>query len=160
MQIEHHGTDRLGRATYLGFVDDIAELTTLSVASAPFVLFVGADATRSIPEPYFSVAERLLRMGVAYVLCWGPDCQRAEDVFDEAIVGDGTRDPFDTVMTTSHPSESICQALEFATSATALRDGTAPPCEVLVIVFVGNVHWYNEGHACLEDLLVSGSITS
>ena len=159
MQIEHCGTDRLGRATYLGFVDDIAELATLNVASAPFLLFVGADATRSIPEPYYSLAERLLKMGLVYVMCWGPDCQRAEDVFDEAIVGDGTRDPFDAVMTTSHPAESICQALEFATSAASPHAG-ASPCEGLVIVFVGNIHWYNEGQNCLEDLLVSGGIAS
>src|SRR5690606_16406643 len=111
MQIEHQGTDLRGRATYLGFANDLADLATLSVPARYFVLFVGADASRSIPEPYFTIAEHLLELGAVYVVCWGPECRRAEDIFDEAVVGNGETDRFGSIMTTSHPDESICQAL-------------------------------------------------
>jgi len=154
MRIEYQGTDSHGRATYLGFADDLADLATLGVPATPFVLFIGADASRSIPEPYFTVAERLLELGAVYIVCWGPDCQRAEDLFDEAVVGDGEIDRFGNIITTSHPEDSICQALEFATSQAVPDDDFTESCSTLVVVFVGNVQWYNEGHNCLEDLLV------
>jgi hypothetical protein len=153
MRVEHHGTDALGRAAYLGFANDLEELAALTVPSRPFVLFVGADASGRIPEPYYSTAKRLLELGAVYVLCWGPDCRRAEDLFDEAVVGNGSADRFGRVITTSHPAESIREALEFATTVAVPNDDIALNCSTLIVAFVGNVHWYNEGHACLEDLL-------
>jgi hypothetical protein len=127
-------------------------LLPLEAPSAPFVLFLGADTTGAIPEPLFHIAQAMLDAGAVYVLCWGPGCQRAEDIFDEAAVGDdGAEHP--TVMTTSHPDESILEVLEFATSVAVPTAEFADSCKTVIVVFAGNIDWYKEGLRCLEDLL-------
>jgi hypothetical protein len=45
----------------------------------------------------------------------GQDCARIEDIIDELVVGDGTREPY-FILTSSHPGETLAEAVEFAES--------------------------------------------
>ena len=141
------GVDDFGRDVFLAFTTHVTDLISIDSPTTPFVLFVGADATSLSADMLYSVAAAVLANGAAYVAWWGPGCDRAEQIFDEAAVGDGSATPLD-VITTSHADESIFDALEFATKSAVLEGS-----QTTVVVFAGNVHWYNEAQNCLEDLL-------
>ena len=54
--------------------DDIP--ASLPVPSPHFVCLLAWDARGVSAVDVGSVAERLLRAGCAYAVCWGPDCER------------------------------------------------------------------------------------
>ena len=63
-----------------------------------------------------SLVEEFIRDEVSFVGVVGTDCSKVEDIIDELVVGDGTRD-YD-ILTSSHPNETLKQAVEFAKSLT------------------------------------------
>ena len=70
-----------------------------------------------------------MRDGVTFVSVVGHDCTRVEDIIDELLVGDGTREPY-FMLTSSHPGETISQAVEFAQSLTGEYAGDVHVVEV------------------------------
>ncbi len=58
----------------------------------------------------------LLESGAQLICIVGVDCSTWEDVLDELAVGDGSQ--VHEVITTSHPSESESEVIEFADSFT------------------------------------------
>ena len=69
------------------------------------------------------LVEEFIRDGVIYVGVVGKDCGDVEDIIDEIVVGDGTRDYH--LLTSSHPDESVEEALRFADSLTGEFEGKA-----------------------------------
>jgi hypothetical protein len=61
-----------------------------------------------------ALIESFIRDGVAFVGVVGEDCARIEDIIDEICVGDGSH-PYE-MLTTSHPNETITEAVRFARS--------------------------------------------
>lgn len=59
-----------------------------------------------------ALVEELIRDGVRFVAVVGMDCERVEDIIDELVVGDGSRD-YD-LLTSSHPGEPLEAAVAFA----------------------------------------------
>src|SRR5471030_1540505 len=57
--------------------------------------------------------EECLRDEVVLVCVIGDDCQRVEEVINEAVVGDGSDDGR-FLITTSHPGETLTEVLAFA----------------------------------------------
>ena len=68
-----------------------------------------------------ALVEEFIRDGVAFVGVVGKDCSRVEDIIDEIVVGDGSREY--SLLTSSHPDESIEAAIEFARSLTLELEG-------------------------------------
>ena len=69
-----------------------------------------------------AMVEHYIRNGLVFVGVVGKDCEKIEDIIDEIVVGDGSEiRPF--VLTTSHPNESIEDAIEFALSLTGQHAG-------------------------------------
>src|SRR6266850_6007910 len=108
------------RNFYLIAVDDISELPLLvKPSSRSFGLLVAMDATEVDPDVIAVAATALIRRGLAYVCCWGPDCSAVHDVFDLAEIGLEISkelkhpDPDDTVMSTWHDDETLQQAVGF-----------------------------------------------
>ena len=62
------------------------------------------------------LVEDFIRDGVIFVGVVGEDCAKVEDIIDELVVGDGSRD-YD-LLTSSHPNASIDDAVSFAKSLT------------------------------------------
>lgn len=60
--------------------------------------------------------EDFIKDGVVFVGVVGKDCAKVENIIDELVVGDGSRD-YD-LLTSSHPGESVEQAVAFAKSLT------------------------------------------
>jgi hypothetical protein len=63
-----------------------------------------------------AMVEDFIKDGVKFVGVVGKDCSKVEDIIDELVVGDGSRD-YD-LLTSSHEGKSIAEAVEFAKSLT------------------------------------------
>ncbi len=85
------------------------------------------------------LAKRALRQGLAFVCVWGPGCVIAEETFDEAIVGDGTRKETedDVVLTTSHADESLEEAVEFFLDTMSPSKARVAGCDARVVFVLG-----------------------
>ena len=62
------------------------------------------------------LVEGFMRDGVKFIAVVGNDCARVEDFIDELVVGNGTGDRF--ILTSSHPNETVADAIAFARSLT------------------------------------------
>jgi hypothetical protein len=62
-----------------------------------------------------AMVEEFLRDGVRLVAVVGQDCERVEEVIDELVVGLGD-DASRFLLTSSHPGESVEDAVAFAQS--------------------------------------------
>src|SRR5262245_49140197 len=68
-----------------------------------------------------AMVEEFIRDGVVFVGVVGKDCEKVEEIIDELVVGNGGRSY--ELLTSSHPDESIDEALEFARSLTGKFEG-------------------------------------
>jgi hypothetical protein len=68
-----------------------------------------------------ALIERFIRDGVKFVGVVGGDCEKIEDIIDEMVVGDGSKENF--ILTASHPGESLEEAIEFARSLSSKYAG-------------------------------------
>jgi len=59
-----------------------------------------------------AMVEEFVRDGVIFVGVVGKDCAKIEDLIDELVVGDGSRDY--SLLTSSHPGKSMAEAVKFA----------------------------------------------
>jgi len=76
-----------------------------------------------------TLVSEFMRDGVAFVGVVGHDCARIEDIIDELVVGDGTREPY-SMLTSSHPDETVADAVEFAETLTGEYAGEVHVIEV------------------------------
>jgi hypothetical protein len=70
-----------------------------------------------------ALVEEFIRDGVIFVGVVGEDCAKVEDIIDEIVVGDGSRDYH--MLTSSHAGESVAEAVRFAESLTGEFQGEA-----------------------------------
>lgn len=99
----------------LAFVDWQA-LHRIPEVETPFVCFIAADAREVPPDVIGAAMRELLKRGCIYIVCWGPDCERVHDIFDEEFVVLYLDDPAGEPDTDStwHSKESLEHALWFA----------------------------------------------
>jgi hypothetical protein len=74
------------------------------------------------------LVKRFVRDGVKFVGVVGVDCPLVEDMVDELIVGDGS-ESYD-LLTSSHPQETVEQAVEFARSLSGDYSGEVQVVEL------------------------------
>ena len=76
-----------------------------------------------------AMVEQFLSDGVIFVGVVGKDCSLVEDIIDELVVGDGSiEDRF--LLTSSHPEESLEEAIQFALSLTGEYAGKVQVVEL------------------------------
>jgi hypothetical protein len=63
------------------------------------------------------MVEQFIQDRVIFVGVVGKDCAKVEDIIDELVVGGGSDDSR-FILTSSHPGESLSEAVEFAMSLT------------------------------------------
>ena len=68
------------------------------------------------PPHLSTLVEEFIRDGVVFVGVVGRDCSHVENIIDELVVGDGSHARH--LLTSSHPDESVEQAVLFAESLT------------------------------------------
>jgi hypothetical protein len=82
-----------------------------------------------VPIGLEGLVETFLRDGVRFVGVAGPDARSIEDLIDEIIVGDGS-DPRRHILTASHPTQSLAEAVAFASGLTGEFAGEVQIVEV------------------------------
>jgi len=75
-----------------------------------------------------ALVEEFIRDGVMFVGVVGYDCSKVEDIIDEIVVGDGSREHH--ILTSSHADESLDEAVGFADSLTGKYEGKSQVIEV------------------------------
>jgi hypothetical protein len=74
------------------------------------------------------LVEKFMEDRVIFVGVVGHECSKIEEIIDEICVGNGSN-PYD-MLTSSHPNESVNEAVDFARSLTGNFSG-----EVEIVVF-------------------------
>ena len=79
-----------------------------------FVAMLACDAGMADVTEIAALARHLIDAGCSYFCCWGKDCERVHDIFDEECVGEGLFDDSDdTIMTTWHSSDTLEEFITF-----------------------------------------------
>jgi len=142
--MEEFGRDEVtGRPLFVlgaAVPDDIP--AALPVPGPYFVCLLAWDARQASAAEVRAVAERLLGAGCVYAVCWGPDCERVHDIFDEADLARRPDGPW--VMTTWHSNEPLSEAIWFALFSAWPDDAFADGCRSVVGVSVGSPAWAAE----------------
>jgi len=120
--------------------DDVP--AALPVPGPYFVCLLAWDARGVSAADIGTVAGRLLRAGCVYAVCWGPDCERVHDIFDEVELELRPDGPW--AMTTWHSSEPLSEAIWFALFSAWPDDAFAYGCRSVVGVSVGSPRWAAE----------------
>jgi hypothetical protein len=116
-----------------------------------FVLFLAWDARNASDETVLQLARALVIDGLAYLVAWGPDCERIHDLFD-VIDAEKNMETDTVIMTTWHSKESLEEALWFA----LFSAWPAPPydqdCSATVAVAIANSSWGDAIERYLADV--------
>ena len=143
MQFEFGDPDPHGRAVILAKARRLEDLAAdLRVISDSFVLGIAANTSTLTGPALVDMATQLLRRGASYVCCWGPDCSRLHDCFDEsdsAVHGSSTDDRI--LMTTWHESESLEEMIWFALNSTVPAPHYFAHTRAVVIATIGSDEW-------------------
>jgi hypothetical protein len=79
-------------------------------------------------EEMDAMITQLIKDGVIFVGVVGTDCARIEEIIDELCVGDGSNPHF--MLTSSHPDESLEEAIHFASQLTGEFAGPSQVIEL------------------------------
>ena len=107
-----------------------------------FVCLLAWDARLASAAEVEAVAGRLLAAGCVYAVCWGPDCERVHDAFDEADLARRPIGPW--AMTTWHTDEPLSETIGFALFTAWPQDTFTEGCRSVVGVTVGSRAWAAE----------------
>lgn len=113
-------------------------------------MFIASDARDVSTDAIAGAAERLLAAGLICICVWGPDCERAHDIFDEVHAGDGSTTPDFTLMSTWHSDESLEEALWFFIES-AFPPGTEVATTSYLAITVGSSDWAAAVQRALAD---------
>jgi hypothetical protein len=91
-----------------------------------------------------ALVEEFVRDFVIFVGVVGQDCAKVEDIIDELVVGDGSRDYH--ILTSSHPGESVDEAVRFAEALTGEFEGKAHVVVVADLLASGALSDGGEGN--------------
>ena len=159
MELDSAGRDQLGRRVSLAFTPELSDIGQVAFPEGAFVVLIAGPTAHLPVDVIYAAAEELLGRGAVYVMCWGDGSSRCEDIVDEAVVMRTLDEPdAPAIMTTSHAGTSIEEVLEFAITVAVPADELAEVCREVVLVFHENVHFYNEAHLLLEEMLRDGGI--
>lgn len=127
---------------------------SLGLLSRHFGLLLCCDA-RVVPDRDLrSRAQALLSEGLVYLVAWGPDCPRVEASFDAAFAEAHMNDAeeLDSVlMTTSHQSEDLDDALWFFLNTASPDEPYESSCESWLATVVGDGVWTERVQYAVRD---------
>ena len=155
MQLNSYPDDVHGRSV-LTIEADALEVAAgeLFVSGGHFVLAIAADTRGEEGARLVDAAAGFLRRGASYVCCWGPDCSRLHDCFDEADrLVNGESSAARVLMTTWHEDEPWEEALWFALNSTVPALAYEATTRTVVAVSIANPGWAHRA----QEYLASGA---
>lgn len=137
---------------YFCEVNSLEELRAFSALTRFFTILVCADFGRVETEVISRAAEALMRKGNVYFCAWGPDCQRAHDIYDKVVVEKELEEKKGWfVMTTWHDDERLEETLWFFLFNATVDDRSREECST-IIVTVDSSRWKAEIERDLFDI--------
>jgi hypothetical protein len=91
-------------------------------AQMPFSKKLVLHCPNGMPAGMAELAAQFVADGVRFVAAVGPACREIEDMVDDASVAAGSPEQ-NFILTSSHPDESVDDAIEFAEGLTGEYDG-------------------------------------
>ena len=157
MPMMPHGLDAItGRRLFsLALPSADALPAQLDISSKHFACLLAMDA-RSTPVALITrLGDQLLRAGASYFICWGPDCEKVEYIIDQMVSMPDNHFgvPVDScIMTTSHASEPLSEALWFLLRCSWPDDAYFASTHAALAISVGSVEWATTISEALEDV--------
>ena len=132
----HHAETQ--RKLILHHVKSLTELPgSLSPDGRYFVAMLVCDARILTTNAIATAARKLIDDGCVYICCWGHDCERVHDIFDEELVENGFDDASDdTIMTTWHAEEPLKDFIHFSLLHTEPTSKFRTDCSALVAIVI------------------------
>lgn len=88
----------------------------------PFKRKIVLHCPHGIPASIEPLVAQFVADGVIFVAVVGPACREIEDMVDDASIAAGSPDQ-NFILTSSHPDESVSEAIEFAERLTGEYEG-------------------------------------
>lgn len=135
------GTDeKSGRGLYVAFCAEPAAVLALEFPQGQFVCLLAWDAQGLEVGLVSELARHLMQHGCVYICCWGPDCERVHDIFDET---DTELHPESeaVVMSTWHSNEPLADAIWFALNSASPDTAHENNCASVVGMAIGDDGW-------------------
>lgn len=102
-----------------------------------FVAMLVCNARNLSVDEIAKFARKLIDNGCAYFCCWGDDCERVHDIFDEEWVGNGFDNTSnDTIMTTWHADDTLEEFVEFSLLHTRPTSKFENDCNALIAIVI------------------------
>jgi len=138
----------------LGVAEPLDVVGIKEFPTSHFACFIAWDALQSSKALVTSVVERLLYAGATYICAWGPGCNGVHDVADEAResqCGGADDRAHPVVMTTSHASDSLQDALWVFLFLTFPDERFEEPTRSGLAITIGNSVWEEQIRQALQD---------
>jgi len=123
----------------------LPEINTSSFPELPnqyFGAFLACHAKSFSDQAILEFADYLVKRGLAYVDCWGEDCERVHDLFDDVIIRNDPAETNESVrLTTWHSNTTLDEALWNFLNVSFPAADYWDECKTEVIVIVGNIDW-------------------
>jgi hypothetical protein len=150
--MQNHPALSGSRQIYSFEVSSFRELASkLQSLSRRFILLVAADARALESVELVAAAEDVIRAGASYVCCWGPDCERLHDLFDEAAQSTGANASDEQFLaTTWHANEPLEEALWFALNAAFPSPAYLDATTSVIAAAVDSPEWAQQIRAYLN----------
>jgi hypothetical protein len=136
-------------------LDDLPQAIA-TTSEQHFVLFLAWDAHGVPDETVIGFAQSLIRRGLAYIVAWGPDCERVHDLFDHVDIEENPEPNapgMDTViMSTWHDTESLEKALWFSLYSAYPASPYDRTTTATVAAAIASPAWGAAIHGYLHDL--------
>ena len=152
MRLAEYAPDSYGRAVLAAYETSLSQaVAQLRAPSEHFILCIACDALGIPRGDLVDFAAAFIRAGAAYVCCWGPDCERLHDCFDEAdAIVNGEASDSRVLMTTWHADESLEESLWYALNSTFPASHYQDRTKAVIIVSIGDHGWYERVTTYLE----------
>lgn len=110
-----HISDYSGRCLFTLDIPNFTEIKlTEKLPSEHFLCLIAADFRSATDGEITILAKALLDYGASYFVCWGPGCERVKQLIDDlTLLVEPPVDDGSIILTTSHPTESLAEALLF-----------------------------------------------
>lgn len=115
--------------------------------SQNFAALLVTDSTRIADEALATFSTSFVRAGCSYFCSWGPDCERAHDIFERQCLD---IDP--VIMTTWHADEPLDEAIWFFLRTTFPDDAYFDTTRTGLAVVVGAPDWASHVERRLRDI--------
>jgi hypothetical protein len=110
--------------------------STFDLEGTHFVAMLVCNAGHASVGEIAEVANKLIDAGCAHVCCWGNDCEKIHDIFDEVWVGDGTIERTGHLMTSWHADETLDDFIHFSMATANPTDENRLGCRSLIALVV------------------------